>query len=211
MNWIVKTVIGTAVGVTVTSVLIGGWRVYQSTQKIPGLLNASAKQQGQITNLRVTLLAFMEKTGHHPTKDDLERLLSSMNDFGASTAQLVQRANITITGRPSAEYYAWVPMVAQDTLRRSVATFARFAFTDDPQAIGIIITNSMVSADTGNWVFQHGLLMASSKAQTIMLTPKDKVTFSSLSSWVTEVNTIRATLRSVTVPATVVRKQGPMP
>src|SRR5713101_5933685 len=121
MHWTTKTAIGAGITVVVTAVLVGGWATYRNTLKIPGLEEASARQQKDIAYLKVSMLTLMQKTGHPPAKEDLQNLISSVGEFGASTAHLVKSANIVITGRPLT-YYAWVPPHAQDTLRRHVVT-----------------------------------------------------------------------------------------
>ncbi len=119
MHWTAKTAIGTVITVVVTGVLIAEWSVYQDTRKIPSLEVASAKQQKDIAYLKVMLTTLMQQTGHPPKPAELEKLMSTVGEFGASSAQLVMSAQIGVTDNPLASR-AWVPESSRVQLRDAI-------------------------------------------------------------------------------------------
>ncbi len=209
MHWAVKAAIIAVIGVVVAGSFKAFWSIYQNTGKIPGLEEASTKQQRDIVHLKAAIVTLMQRTGHPPTTRDLEELMSSVGDFGAGTAKFLRRADITVTGRPTEDFFAWVPRVTQDTLRRHVASYAAFSSTADPRVIGTLITSSMVSLDSGDWVFVDGHLRGTFSTWSVVLTPKDRTTADYFGAWTIDAKTIRASLRTVPVPKAVV--PGPPP
>src|SRR5437762_7897050 len=111
-----------AIGVLVVAALGYGGVIVHNTGRIPELEQASLKQARDIAYLKATMVTLMQQTGHPPTMGDLERLLSSVGEFGARTAPFVKSAHLVITGEPLA-YYHWVPPRVQDSLQRHLGPY----------------------------------------------------------------------------------------
>lgn len=193
-HWMIEHGLRTILGVMLTAVLGGiGWLVLTSL-KVPELELQLKKHDEQLSTIRVSLIALMQKTGNPPDKSELEKLVSGVFDLGKAKAALVQQAQLE-KGTGVVVPASWVPPEFQT---KFPATIAQGVPVKDKEQIARIISAATVADKRAIWtVSDNKLKVRYGTDSVISLTPARKVTEEELKTWATSLNAIGTELSQV--------------
>ncbi len=202
--FVIVAAVGTPLGFMIRNVL-----------RIPDLERAATKQGQDIAFLKASMVTLMQQTGHPATKADLEKLMSSVTEFGAGAAKMANRATVvrTTTINSTAPisavlaFYDWVPTTAQ--VKLGSAYYAALP-TASPHVITNLVTSTLVTRDSGRWLFDGESLLGDFSSVKIVVTPSTHADRQYYATWANDANALRVALSRIAATQDT-GKRGPRP
>ena len=194
-HWAVTHGVKVAIGVIVTAALSGMAWLIVAALKVPQLETQLQKHDEQLTTIRVSLLALMQKTGNPPDARQLEKLVSGVYELGEAKAELIEQAQLE-KGTGNIVVGKWAPFTNQafDTVE-VVGSAKPLVKKKD---IGVLFYAAMLSDVPASWkVKENTLKLYHGTENVYAFVPRKNVTFKELELTAAELNSLQVNLQEL--------------
>lgn len=199
-DWVVKPVVGAlAVGA-----MWGAWYLFNAIYyRVPQLESQLANHASQIASLKVSLYTLMQKTGNPPDEKQLKELLTSIQDVGKASAQLIKQVDVVKgTGQMQLTGWAGIGLAAGLEKETSLAEFP----LKQKNEISSFISKSIIYP-SARWEASERKLTVSYGDSVLAVTPKKGVSEEALKEWAKALSSLQGDALAVSKTAPAPQKE----